>query len=88
VTFIAATENETHKWWAVNVGTFEKDFTKIVPPELAAIIVARLRRGEIVEFPNRYELSQVKGNLVAASWIERPILVVGRFWVSQMREVR
>jgi hypothetical protein len=68
--------------------TFENDFTKIVPPELAAIIVARLRRGEIVEFPNQYELSQVKGNLVAASWIERPIVVVGRFWVSQMREVR
>ena len=41
--------------------SFEKDFTKIVPPELAANIVSRLRQGEIVEFPNRYELSQVKG---------------------------
>jgi hypothetical protein len=61
VTFIAASENETHKWWAVNVGTFEKDFTKIVSPELAQNIVTRLRQGEIVEFPNRYELSQVKG---------------------------
>ena len=61
VTFIAANENETHKWWAVNVGTFEKDFTKIVSPELAQNIMTRLRQGEIVEFPNRYELSQVKG---------------------------
>jgi hypothetical protein len=61
VTFIAANENESHKWWAVNVGTFEKDFTKIVSPELAQNIVARLRRGEVVEFPNRYELAQVKG---------------------------
>jgi hypothetical protein len=39
VTFIAANENETHQWWAVNVGTFEKDFTKIVSSELAQNIV-------------------------------------------------
>jgi hypothetical protein len=61
VTFIAANEKESHKWWAVNVGTFENDFMKIVSPELAANIMSRLRRGEIVEFPNRYELAQVKG---------------------------
>jgi hypothetical protein len=61
ITFIAAPENETHKWWAVNVGTFEKDFTKIVSPELAQNIMYRLRQGEIVEFPNRYELAEVKG---------------------------
>jgi hypothetical protein len=60
-TLIAASETESHKWWAVNVWTFEKDFTKIVSPELAQNIVSRLRRGEIVEFPNRYELSEVKG---------------------------
>lgn len=59
VTFIAANETESHKWWAVNVGTFEKDFMKIVSPELAANIVSRLR--QVVEFPNRYELHQVKG---------------------------
>jgi hypothetical protein len=61
VTFIAASEFETHRWWAVNVGTFEKDFTKIVSPELAQNIVARLRKGEVVEFPNRYQLDEVKG---------------------------
>lgn len=61
VTFIAANENESHKWWAVNVGTFEKDFTRIVSPELAQNIVCRLRQGEIVEFPNRYELAEVMG---------------------------
>jgi hypothetical protein len=37
---------------AVNVGTFEKDFTRIVSPELAQNIMYRLRQGEIVEFPN------------------------------------
>jgi hypothetical protein len=61
VTFIAANENESHRWWAVNVGTFEKDFTKNVSPELAENILRRLRQGEIVEFPNRYALSEVKG---------------------------
>jgi hypothetical protein len=61
VTFIAASEIESHRWWTVNVGTFEKDFTKIVSPEFAQNIVSRLRRGETVEFPNRYELPEVKG---------------------------
>ena len=30
-------------------------------PELAKDIANRLHSGEIVEFPNRYELEQVKG---------------------------
>jgi hypothetical protein len=61
VTFLAASEEASHKWWTVNVGTYERDFTKIVSPELAKDIVTRLRRGETVEFPNRYELEEVKG---------------------------
>jgi hypothetical protein len=61
VTFIAANEKETHRWWAVNVGTFEKDFSRIVSPELAENIVRRLRQGEVVEFPNQYELAEVQG---------------------------
>jgi len=61
VTFVAASEGGTHKWWSVNVGTYEQDFTKVVSPELAEDIAKRLRRGETVEFPNRYELEQVKG---------------------------
>jgi hypothetical protein len=61
VTFVAASEKESRKWWSVNVGTYEEDFTKIVSPELAKDIANRLHRGEIVEFPNRYELEQVKG---------------------------
>ncbi|HTF70033.1 MAG TPA: hypothetical protein VK638_45880 [Edaphobacter sp.] len=61
VTFVAASERESRKWWSVNVGTYEEDFTKIVSPELAKDIADRLHRGETVEFPNRYELEQVKG---------------------------
>jgi hypothetical protein len=61
VTFIAANEQETHKWFSVNVGSFESDFGEIVSPELAQSIVFRLRQGEIVEFPNRYDVDQLKG---------------------------
>jgi hypothetical protein len=67
VTFIAASESETHKWWTVNVGTYETDFRQIVSPELAKHAVERLRAGETVEFPNRYELGQVKGKF-GGSW--------------------
>jgi hypothetical protein len=67
VRFIAASENETHKWWTVNVGTYETDFQSIASPELAKHATERLRAGETVEFPNRYELDQVKGRF-GGSW--------------------
>jgi hypothetical protein len=35
VTFIAASEEKTHRWWSVNTGTLETDFSTIVSPELA-----------------------------------------------------
>ena len=61
VTFIAASEAATHKWWCVNVGTFEKDFQRIVSPELARHAAETLKAGKTFEFPNRYELGEVKG---------------------------
>lgn len=61
VTFIAKSDSHSYKWWSVNVGTYVKDFQRIVSPELAKDIVERLRRGETVEFPNRYDFAQVKG---------------------------
>lgn len=67
VTFIAAGDHATHKWWSVNVGTYESDFSKIVSPELARHVVEKLRAGETVEFPNRYELGEVKGRF-GGSW--------------------
>jgi hypothetical protein len=67
VTFIAANEERSHKWWAVNVGTFESDFSKIVSLELARHVVGTLRAEETVEFPNRYELGEVKGRF-GGSW--------------------
>ncbi len=60
-------ENQSRKWWAVNVGTFESDFRKIVSPELARHVVEKLRAGETVEFPNRYELKEVRGRF-GGSW--------------------
>jgi hypothetical protein len=67
VTFIATAEHTTHKWWTVNVGTYESDFSKIVSPELARHVVGKLRAGETVEFPNRYELGELKGRF-GGSW--------------------
>jgi hypothetical protein len=67
VTFVAEAEHESHQWRAVNVGTFEKDFAEVVSPELASHIVSKLRAGETVEFPNRYELNQVQSKL-GGSW--------------------
>jgi hypothetical protein len=61
ITFVASSESHSFKWWSVNTGTLVKDFQKIVSPELAKHIVERLRSGETVEFPNRYEFEQVKG---------------------------
>jgi hypothetical protein len=61
VTFIAASKAETHKWWSVNVGTFEKDFSRVVSPELAKHLANKRRAGETIEFPNRYQLAEVKG---------------------------
>jgi len=48
VTFIAVNEERNHKWWEVNVGTFESDFRKVVSPELARHVVEKLRAGETV----------------------------------------
>ena len=61
VTFIAANEKELPQMVGSECRNLREGLPKIVSPELAANIVSRLRRGEIVEFPNRYELSQVKG---------------------------
>ena len=33
VTFVAATAEESHKWWSLNVGTFERDFSQVVSPD-------------------------------------------------------
>ena len=30
VTFIATSERDTQKWWSVNVGSYETDFSKLV----------------------------------------------------------
>ena len=61
VTFIAVNGDEMHKWRSVNVGSFEKDFSKVVHPAATAEIVRRLRAGETVEFPSRYECVKSTG---------------------------
>jgi hypothetical protein len=60
VTFVATSESDSRRWWSVNAGTYEADFAKIVSRELSSNIVSRLREGETVEFPNRYDLAQIE----------------------------
>jgi hypothetical protein len=66
VTFVATSEREMQKWWSVNVGSYETDFSRLVHSLAAKEIVNRLRSGETVEFPGRYGLSQLMG--VGGSW--------------------
>lgn len=60
VTFIATADSHSCTWLWVNDGTYISDFERLVSPELARDIVDRLRKGQTVEFPNRYDFSQVK----------------------------
>jgi hypothetical protein len=66
VTFVASSDRETQKWRSVNVGSYETDFSKLVHSSAAKEILNRPRSGETVEFPGRYELSQLKG--FGGSW--------------------
>jgi hypothetical protein len=59
VAFVAVNGDDMHKCWSVNVGSFEKDFSTIVLPLAAKEIVKRLRAGETIEFPGRYELGEI-----------------------------
>ena len=61
VTFVAEADGDTHKWWSVNLGSYESDFGGIVHSSAAKEIVRRLRDGETVVFPGRYELNQLTG---------------------------
>jgi hypothetical protein len=67
ITFIATAEHGMHKWLSVDVGTYESDFSRIVSPEMARHAVEKLRAGETVEFPNRYELREVHDRF-GGSW--------------------
>jgi len=63
VHFLAKSDTEEHKWWAVNTGNLEREFAEIVSSELASHFMNRLESGETVEFPNRYAIQEVKGKI-------------------------
>jgi hypothetical protein len=60
VQFVAMEGSVKHKWSSVNVGTYAEDFAKIVPTDLARLILSRLRNGETVTFPGLWDLEQIK----------------------------
>ncbi len=60
VTFIATDGSVRHKWSSTNTGTCEADFAKIVNEIEARAIVERLRRGDIVTFPELFDYEELR----------------------------
>jgi hypothetical protein len=58
ITFTATSPNDTREWYAKNCGQFEAAFARIMPRNLARIIIAALANGDSVELPGLYEEEQ------------------------------
>jgi hypothetical protein len=55
VTFTAVSQNDSRQWFAKNCGQFENAFCKIMPADLAGVLVKSLTLGDEVEFPGVYQ---------------------------------
>jgi hypothetical protein len=55
VTFTAVSQNDSRQWFAKNCGQFETAFSKIMPANLAGVLVKSLMLGDEVEFPGVYQ---------------------------------
>ncbi|HEY4380951.1 MAG TPA: hypothetical protein VGN01_11435 [Acidobacteriaceae bacterium] len=55
VSFTAVSPTDTREWFANNCGQFELVFSKIMPRNLAQVIVASLMHGDDVELPGLYD---------------------------------
>ena len=55
VSFTAASPTDTKEWYANNCGQFELVFSKIMPRNLAQVIVTSLMHGDDAELPGLYE---------------------------------
>jgi len=58
VCFTAASPTDKKEWFANNCGQFELVFGKIMPRNLANVIVASLAHGDEVELPGLYDESE------------------------------
>jgi len=58
VTFTAESRWEKREWFTRECGQFEAVFARLMPEEMARVIVAALEAGETVAFPDMYEEEQ------------------------------
>ena len=58
VYFIAASESQRHEWFTRNCGQFPIVFARVMPREVARVLLASLEAGDRVEFPGRYSEEQ------------------------------
>ena len=63
VLFVARNGMETYKWSSTNGSTFVEYLKQLVAPDKAMDIYARLRRGEPVRFPARFDVKQIRDRL-------------------------
>jgi hypothetical protein len=54
VTFAAESAGARHEWYTRNCGQFAAVFARVMPAEVARLLVASLKAGDQVEFPGRY----------------------------------
>jgi hypothetical protein len=54
VTFVAESQDGRHEWFARNCGQFPQVFARVMPADVARLLVVSLAAGDTVEFPGRY----------------------------------
>ena len=54
VTFVAESHDVRHQWFTRNCGQFPQVFARVMPKEVARLLVASLAAGDRVEFPGCY----------------------------------
>lgn len=54
VTFTAESGRARHEWFTRNCGQFPVVFARVMPREVARVMLASLEAGDAVEFPGRY----------------------------------
>ena len=64
VSFTSASPADTHEWYANNCGHFEIAFSRIMPRNLAQVIVASLTQGDEVELPGLYAEQEFEGGFL------------------------
>ena len=65
VTFTATNGSDLHQWSTTNIVRVEVGLKSVLHPDIAAGCMERLRAGETVTFPGRWELNEIMHNFDA-----------------------